>query len=303
MWVFFSSKGNSNPSRPPWDYIIDCQFETLKSRKGEWHDYYTLKNRTLERRGFRVDELNPFLWTLNDFTSKMIELKTTGRKKLLSLYFSLMLKSVNFSGHVDEVYDEWGFRTDGEGVTETRLIDEQGTLVEYKEFVAKANLCSLDVNHKKDVLEVVEGGKSKKSGEEEVFGPTKVKRSKVEMVYDHKEKELTDEDGVEKSYSSQYLGRADIPIENLTVSTKVCLAIIPFKVLGLEKAMLERFDPSLISLTVVPVEDSTDITANNIAIRRFEVIHGRHRSVIVIPIMCCRKVSHIGGNKFCIVLM
>ena len=87
----FSCKGNSSPTRPPWDYITDCQYEILKNSKGEQHDYFTLKNRLLQRRGFRVDELNPFLWTLNDFTSKMIELKTTGRKKLLALYFSLLL--------------------------------------------------------------------------------------------------------------------------------------------------------------------------------------------------------------------
>ena len=188
---------------------------------------------------------------------------------------------------MEGVHDEWGFQTDGKGVTENSLSDEEGTVVEFKEFVMKANLCTLDVNYKEEVLKYVEGGKSKRDGD--IFGPTKVKRSKVEKVYDLKEAELADEEGVEKSYSTKYLGRADIPIENLTVSSKVGVPIIPFKVLGLEKAMFERFDPSLVSLTVVPagpVDDLSDINVTNLSNRRYEVIHGRHRSVLVIYIKC-----------------
>ena len=93
-----------------------------------------------------------------------------------------------------------------------------------------------------------------------------------------------DEEGVEINYSKHYLGRTDIPIENLTISTKVGLAIIPFKVTGLARAMKQRFDPSQISLTVVPSDISTEFTLENIATRKYEVIHGRHRLVLVISL-------------------
>ena len=108
------------------------------------------------------------------------------------------------------------------------------------------------------------------------MGPTRVKRSKVEKVIDSRVEELKSSNGIEKSYISQYVGRADVPISNLAISKKVTMPINPYKVQGLARAMRERFDPSQISLTVVPL-DPGELTAENLTSKKFEVIHGRHR--------------------------
>ena len=271
----FSNKAKTCKSRPPWDYIKECKFRTLRNDAGEEHDYFILHNRGLEKKAFRLDELNPILWTMNDFTSKMIELRTTGRKKLLALYLSLVLKSSDFSGHVEGTHDQDGFQVDGSGLTQQDLKDEAGSLKEYRDFVRKAKDCCLDVHQRRDALEKVEGGKSVKAGGDD-FGPTKVKRSKAEQVEDEKEKELMGDEGVEKNFSNQYVGRAEVPLDNLTISTKVSMPIIQWKVHGLVKAMSQRYDPSLMSLTVIPVEN-TELNSDNLANCRYEVIHGRHR--------------------------
>ena len=157
---------------------------------GEENEYFMLQNRGLEKKAFRLDELNPILWTMNDFTSKMIELRTTGRKKLLALYLSLVLKSSDFSGHVEGTHDEDGFQGNGGGITEQDLLEEAGSLSDFRDFVRKAKVCCLDVNQRREALEKVEGGKSVKAGGDEL-GPTKVKRSKAEQVEDEKEKETS----------------------------------------------------------------------------------------------------------------
>ena len=142
----FSSKSNQSQHRTAWDYIKDCRFAVKPNNHGEQHEYFLFHNRGMEKRGFRVDEMNPFLWTMNAFTSKMIELKTTGRSKLLSLYLSLLVKSEKFSGHVEEVFDDWGFKIDGEGVVEQDLVKESGSVEDYKDFVKKAILCCLELH-------------------------------------------------------------------------------------------------------------------------------------------------------------
>ena len=185
------------------------------------------------------------------------------------------MKSSDFSGHVEGTHDEDGFQGDGGGITEQDLLEEAGSLSDFRDFVRKAKVCCLDVNQRREALEKVEGGKSVKAGGDEL-GPTKVKRSKAEQVEDEKEKEMMGNEGVEKNFSSQYVGRAEVPLHNLTISTKVSMPIIQWKVLGLVKAMSQRYDPSLMSLTVVPV-DTIELTADNLANCRYEVIHGRHR--------------------------
>ena len=88
----YSSSSKTNKSRPAWDYIKDCAFQRTANDKREEHDYFVLQNRRLEKKAFRTDELNPTLWTLNEFSSKILEMRSSGQEKLLALYISLLSK-------------------------------------------------------------------------------------------------------------------------------------------------------------------------------------------------------------------
>ena len=268
----FSSADKRSPSRPAWDYVKECALKKQKNAKGEEHDYFVFRNRRHEQRGFRADEVNPVLWALNDFTSKIIDMRTKSEEKLLTMYLSLLVNSENFRTELEDLHDPDGFRLDGTGISVIDLEGVGGTLQLLREFAEKAVKCCVDVVQRRDILEIVEGGRAKKGD-----GPSKVKKSKVERVMDDREEELAAKDGIEKTYVDQYLGRADVHIKNLKVSTKVSLKVIPFKVNGLVKSMKERFDPSQISLTVIPVGSVAGVSAEDLSSCHFEVIHGRHR--------------------------
>ena len=82
----FSSVGNSCKTRPGWGPVIDCSFETLQNGRKETHDYYKFQNRSFEKKSFKIDEWNNFLWEVNDLTNSMFEMRQAGKEKLLALY-------------------------------------------------------------------------------------------------------------------------------------------------------------------------------------------------------------------------
>ena len=77
----------------------------------------------MERKVFKIQELNCFFWEINDFTSLLFEFRQAGRDKLLSLYLGLLSKCKRFSAHKEGVFDDLGFRLDKSGVTEDVLRD------------------------------------------------------------------------------------------------------------------------------------------------------------------------------------
>ena len=76
---------------------------------------------------FNIEDINPTLWTLNDFTSKVLDLRTKGKEKLLVLYMTLLVKSSAFYCNVDTVHDEDGFRFDKQGVQFEDVEKETGS--------------------------------------------------------------------------------------------------------------------------------------------------------------------------------
>ena len=89
----YSNAGKSSKSRPPWGCVIDCSLVTLQNKKNETGLYMKLQNRSYERKTFKLGEMNPALWEVNEFTSQIIALKNDGREKILSLMLSLLPKT------------------------------------------------------------------------------------------------------------------------------------------------------------------------------------------------------------------
>ena len=289
---FFSNSDKNSKFRPAWDYIRECYHLSKKDSKGEEHETIVFQNRRLEKKAFKTSEMNPSLWNVNDFTSKLIEMRNEGKHELMALYFSVMFKSEGFVCYQDSICDQDGFQKDGGGITIQKLVQAAGSLDDYKDFREKAIHCRVDVAKRDEALKSVVGVKRKIDHGFVAMEPM-IKQTKAERLEIAQEEELTSSDGVEVSYHSQYIGRADIPLANLEESKKVYKDINPFKVHGLVKAMRTRMDQSQISLTVVPKEgvdtlstamkkcrekgeDESSVSAI-LSNFKYEVIHGRHR--------------------------
>ena len=172
----------------------------------------------MEKKQFKLSELNSFFWEVNEFTSTICELRQTGREELLALYLGLISKSSKFSGHRAHVHDEEGFRLDKSGVTKDELKEKGGSAEEYAKFHEKAMRSALKVSHRGEIIDMLpEEVKKRKAVETSV----KTKKSKVEKIAESKSEELKDKDGLESDFRKRFVGRADIPLRNITVSPDV----------------------------------------------------------------------------------
>ena len=272
----YSSSPKGSSSRPAWGKVLECQFKNYSDDQGVQWGHLKLKvgNWSKQKRAFKLAEFNPSLWEMNSLTSKILELRLEGKDELLALYLDLLVHARSFFHHDQDVHDENGFRKDEGGIKVEDLEEKGGTLEDFEEFVQKAMESSLKVSSLNKVMERVEGGTKKRKDTDEVA--TGVKKSRSEKVEDAKQAEAIDKDGVEQSFIGKYLGRAEVPLENLFSSSKVKLTVNPFKVEGLATNILQRPDPSLLCLTVCPREGSP-FDNNNLGSNMYDVIHGRHR--------------------------
>ena len=272
---FYSNSSKNSRTRPPWGKVVGCRFKSIRDDQGQAWDHLVFSN-GVEKKAFKLTEFNPTLWGINVITSKILEMRSAGKNELLALYLSLLPQAHSFSQFKDGVHDQMGFKVDKSGIVIQDLESRQGSLDDWKDFVSKARQSCINVGSLKQVMEKVEGGTRKRKRCDLSEPDPVIKRSKAEKVEEAKETEMKDENGIEKSYVQNYIGRAEVPLDHLVYSKKVKLPINSFKVEGLSRSIAQRPDPALLSLTVCPAEgfpfDPNDLSNNH-----YEVIHGRHR--------------------------
>ena len=274
----FSSSAKTCKTKMPWGCITDCKYVKLRNGRGEEGDYMMIQNRSLEKKSFKISEFNPFLWTVNEFTTCINALRTEGKLDLLALYLSLLSHSNAFTQHVEGVHTHLGFKLNGTEVTEEKLKDLGGSKDDHSRFVEMAMSCSIVVNDRKEIVEKLPDDIKKKKVSDDT--PVTPKRSKAEKVSDSRREELADKNGLEKDFQKRFMGRYDIPLKNLKVSPQVSIPINIFKVKGLSKMMLENYDPSQMVLMVTPVA-GLPFNKDHIEDNKFEIFHGRHRFLAV----------------------
>ena len=98
----------------------------------------------------------------------------------------------------------------------------------------------------------------------------------MDKVDVEKKAELDDPTGLEVEFHQKFMGRADIPLSNLKVSPQVALPMNPIKVSGLAAGMLQRFDPTQMSVMATPAS-GRPFDVNKLEDNCYEVFHGRHR--------------------------
>ena len=275
----FTTSPKTCKTKMPWGCVIDCSFEKILNGNKEQGDYLMIQNRSFQKKGFKVSEMNPFLGTVNDFTTFIHGLRCEGKLRLLSMYLALLPKTSGFTQHKEGVNDDLGFKSDNSGVTEQMLEENGGSKKDFIDFVNMALSNAIVVSDRKDIVEKlpVEAKKKKKNLND---GPVKVKCSKADKVAESRKAELVDKDGVEIEFLKSFIGRADIPLSKLIVSSKVSLPLNQFKVRGLSNLMLENYDPAQMVLMVTPV-DVEQFDKENLEDNQFEIFHGRHRYLAV----------------------
>ena len=97
----------------------------------------------------------------------------------------------------------------------------------------------------------------------------------VNVTVKEREKALTSEDGEEMRSKREFVGRSDIPLANLEVSSLVGTFFNKKQIAGIKEDILQRFEPSLCRLTVVP-KDPKNFKFSNIDNTQFNVVSGRH---------------------------
>ena len=294
----------------PFGQVAKCEYTKLApNADGEVSEYYNFFNNEGQKVQFNVNILNFFTAGVNPANQELAKLRTEQKLLLISHYLSLMARSVSFGLHRPELNTELGFRKDGAGLNEESLIKAGGSLEEYEKFIKLALISSHDPPGKKK--RKAEPGTSKtdeagKDGSKSIkLDPgakagskitdffskqqDKTKMTKMEVVDKNFEEELEDPLGVEQTFVKGLFGRADIDLDQLSISPKLGIGINNVKVSKLKQSMESRFDPTACVLMVCP-EEEDGFDPVNLDRNYYQVIHGSHR------LRALKRIDSEGGK-------
>jgi hypothetical protein len=254
-------------SKETFGRIVRAEIVTEKNKKGETNEYYKLVNEYGDEMWFRLTLMSPALIGSNSFSKMMLQLRCeVGGDKKLASYISRLSRSKDFSHHDSNLVSAVGL---SQGVHD----DNQE---EFRVFLLAAyeDATIITVDKDEAVQEIANKTNRKRKSKEN--STPKIKQNKQERIEKFFTKELRDPSGVEKEHIDCFRGRADINIDNLEICDRVQLPIDNLKVQILSRDMLERFDPSEVTLTAVP-KDPGNFNENKLEENMFEIVHGRHR--------------------------
>ena len=200
-------------------------------------------------------------------TQQILSLITKSKTDLLGLLFTTLSTAEGFTQHHSSLHDPLGFRFDHKGVNEKNLEENGGSIEDLRKFVENAKSSAVDIE------QPIKRYFSSTSGEKAA------KKAKTIQNRDSKyEEEVKDREGVERKYSNAFCGSLDIKLEAIDLDPVLRSKVSYPHVEGLKKAMLSRFDPSLLSIVV----RSTDVANHQEKIQaspnscRYFVIQGLH---------------------------
>ena len=269
---FYSDSAKTCSVKPPWGQVVHCEWIETNNTRGELGEYFKFKNEMGKKCNFKIDHMNPLLFGVNDFTQEITAMRTSKQDRLLAKFLSVVPNSQGFTNHNPEIHTEWG-EVKAETSSPALSGEEKEDL---KKFVRFARQAAIDVDKKSEALDRIVGSGQKVKKSDGGDGQPVAKKKKVEQMEEEKMVELDDALGVEKSFSSKYFGRADIKLENLSLSSKISIPSNEIKVLGLVNSMQKQFDPSLVCFTVYPA-DPKKFNSSKLEENNYKIIHGIHR--------------------------
>ena len=276
VYPFSKSKPN-DPIKFPWGTPVQCDYLVAKvdeESQGEFKFYS--KRKDVEP--FKESSLNSFEGGVNLFSKRVTALIVEQKQKLLSKYLSLLPHSVGFVHHREGFHTDEGFLLDrGDEVesVEDEIIQNGGSMVDYLEFIKYALESAVDVAAaSKDGQDITRFFEPKRKSSEPHSKATK--KSKAAIIDDNEAEELTDADGLETEFKDNYVGMANVPLENLSISSDLDVKLTMFRVYRIISSMEKKYDPSLTIAVVCPMEGQTVTDLKNVANQRFVVIQKIH---------------------------
>ena len=278
----FSSSPSAAKNRPNWAPIYDCEL-TSEKKKDIVQQKFHFVNTENEKKCFRADLLNPFIYSLNSFTQKCSELVVDNKLKLLAHYFSLTSKSEGYFSHSED-FDVKGFLLDGSGLKEKDLVEAGGSIKELESFQKLADensfcfggdtqaeakdfrLSSLNKRKITDFFQKEADPEKKKN-----------KLTKTERVEANFREEIESEGGLEKSFVKSYATFKSVHIDMLSVSPKLFLELNNVKIKDIADSIESQPDPAQLILTVCPVNIDDFGKPGTLDETEFFVIAGQHR--------------------------
>ena len=241
--------------------IVAADISNRKNAKGDEHSYYVIKNEYGLEICFRTSMFCPALLGNSNFCKKLIELRCQADGDIkISRYITRLIISRGFSHFVD-------------GIDATTVKVSEDEELEFKSFYDTAceGATLVTVGGIEEAIRTLAATTNRGKRQGSDGRKPQSKQSKIEKFFS---KELRDENGVEKQHVEGFHARADVHIDCLDISKDVLLPTDDLKVKTLAKEMLERFDPSLITLTVVQDQSEEGQAKES---PQFRVVHGRHR--------------------------
>ena len=278
---FVSAAKRSAQQKPPFGPPISCEYKKIKNSQGQVGDYFTFKIKSGVPLNMKANLMNNLFAGETGFSRKCTSYVAQNKQGLLADYISLLSCSKGFAHYREDIYHENGTRKDGTGVTEKILQKKNGTTTEFVEFKQLAEEAAIQITKSKsEVIDTIvainnSSGAKKRKNETDMTDPNPTKTNKSGARLRALRKEIDDNTGVEQAYIGSYVGRAEVPIENIEISPKICARVNPWKVEGIASAMRLRFDPAQIAITVAPASVK-DFDPRKLESNTYIVISGNH---------------------------
>ena len=268
------SKSKTSP-KIPFGPPLKCEYYMKKNSDMEDYGVFNFTNKRRESAAFTESTMNNFNCGITEFSKKITSLIVEKKQKLLALYLSVLPHANGFVHHREESQDRNGFMLDGVGIQEKDLKINGGSLEDFLDFVEIAKASSTVIAQDEDPANPITQyfDRAQKNTGSNVSKP--MKKSKVDVKNENEQKEIDDEEGLEKEYIKNYLGLAKIPLDNITVAPDLKSQLNTFRVRSIADSM-KKYDPSISVLVVCPEEFNQAVNLNDVLSIKFHCIQKIH---------------------------
>ena len=236
------------PTKVPFGPVRSCELRKKCGVSGAEEEIteYKFVNARHEAVALPDNILNNLEFEVNSFSRSVTELYVEKKKKLLAVYVSLINNSENFVHHSVDLHT-----ADGLNLLEVEKGEESigaagGSLDHFRQFVIVAKENAMVVESGEKALdEIVTRRKLAGTGGKRAAvappQPENPKLSRVEIIENKEKEALEDEGGLEAEYRGSYVGVAQIPLENISISKEMDVKVMPFRVNFIMSSMRKRY--------------------------------------------------------------
>ena len=189
----FSRASRALKEKIPWGALDSVEYGT-EVKDGKLEEFFRFYKGTESEKLF-LSSMNSLVVGVNPLAQKIQSLVVMNKKKLLSQYLSLLMKSDGYQSHHAAIFSADGFRVDESGLQTNHIEENGGNLIDLRELrvAARASVCKMDSTVPKQ--------KRKGSGIEKFL----LKKPRM-SAKDTQKTEIEDPDGPEAKYSKSYIG-------------------------------------------------------------------------------------------------